>query len=154
MPSGTLTTLHSFELSDGSQPTAGLVQGFDGNLYGTTYGGGAHNWGTVFKIATSGGTLATLYSFAHTDGALPDAPLLQGSDGNLYGTTFAGGLHDKGTVFEITTGGSLTTLYTFGFTDGANPQAGLVEASDGNLYGTTYEGGAHDFGIVFRLPVP
>ncbi len=154
VPSGTLTTLHSFELSDGSQPTAGLVQGFDGNLYGTTYGGGAHNWGTVFKIATSGGTLATLYSFAHTDGALPDAPLLQGSDGNLYGTTFAGGLHDKGTVFEITTGGSLTTLYTFGFTDGANPQAGLVEASDGNLYGTTYEGGAHDFGIVFRLPVP
>jgi len=131
-PSGTLTTLHSFDLTDGSQPTGGVVQGFDGNLYGTTYGGGTHHWGTVFKIATSGESFSTLRSFGITDGALPDAPLLQASDGNLYGTTYAGGLHDKGTVFEITTSGSFTLLYSFGFNDG----------------------GAHDFGTVFRLPLP
>ena len=90
-----LTTLYSFAGSDGADPVAGLVQGSDGNFYGTTYGGGANNVGTVFKITPSG-TLTTLYSFAGSDGAIPDAGLVQGSDGNFYGTTSGGGADNVG----------------------------------------------------------
>src|SRR5208282_3285952 len=86
----TLTTLHSFDGTDGASPYATLVQGFDGNLYGTTYSGGASNNGTVFKI-TTGGALTTLHSFSGTDGANPIAALVQANDGYLYGTTFGGG---------------------------------------------------------------
>ncbi len=108
-----LTTLYSFAGSDGLDPYAGLVQGSDGNFYGTTITGGANSEGTVFKI-TPGGTLTTLHSFAAgSDGAAPEAGLVQGSDGNFYGTTYYGGVYNAGTVFEITPGGTLTTLHSF-----------------------------------------
>ena len=93
-PSGTLTTLHSFDGTDGANPYAGLVQATDGNFYGTTSSGGANGDGTVFKITPSG-TLTTLYSFCSqsgcTDGANPDAGLVQATNGNFYGTTLDGG---------------------------------------------------------------
>src|SRR6266567_2955163 len=125
----TFTTLHSFDLTDGGNTYAGLVQATDGNLYGTTVGGGAKGDGTVFKITPSG-TLMTLYSFCSksgcTDGAYPFAGLVQATDGNFYGTTFKGGAHpSSGTVFKITPSGTLTTLYSFcsksGCTDGYFP---------------------------------
>jgi uncharacterized repeat protein (TIGR03803 family) len=155
-PSGTLTTLYSFcpqiGCKDGASPT-GLVQATNGNFYGTTYGGGAKHQGTVFKITPSG-TLTTLYSFCSqtgcTDGSNPYAGLVQGTDGNLYGTTYRGGANKRGTVFKITPSGTLTTLYSFcsqvGCTDGEDPYAVLVEATDGNLYGTTQSGGANTTG--------
>jgi len=153
-PSGTLTTLHSFNGTDGSSPRAGLVQATDGNFYGTTYSGGAKNIGTVFKITPSG-TLTTLHSFDLTDGESPVAALIQSTDGNLYGTTPPGGAHGDGTVFKITTSGTLTTLYSFcsklGCTDGANPEAALVQDTNGTFYGTTRSGGAHAYGTVFSL---
>ena len=100
-PSGALTTLYDFAGSDGFEPQAGLVQGSDGNFYGTTTGGGANNGkGTVFKITPSG-ALTTLYSFAGSDGAFPQAGLVQGSDGNFYGTTAGGGTDFAGTVFRL-----------------------------------------------------
>jgi uncharacterized repeat protein (TIGR03803 family) len=103
-PSGTLTTLYSFAGSDGAEPFAGLVQGSDGNFYGTTQLGGlgpcTGGCGTVFKITPSG-ALTTLYSFAGSDGANPDAGLVQGSDGNFYGTTHQGGANNVGTVFRL-----------------------------------------------------
>jgi uncharacterized repeat protein (TIGR03803 family) len=156
-PSGTLTTLYSFcavgTCDDGAQPTVGLVQATNGDLYGTTHGGGAHNKGTVFKI-TAGGKLTTLHNFhSIPDGEIPSG-LVQASNGNLYGTTFSGG-DGGGTVFSITLGGALTTLYTFcaqsGCPDGANPQHGVVPATDGNLYGTTQGGGVHYGGTVFKI---
>ena len=139
---GTLTTLHSFAGSaDGSQPFAGLVQGGDGNFYGTTFSGGASGLGAVFKI-TSAGTLTPLWNFTGgTDGAQPEAGLIEGGDGNFYGTTFSGGASGLGTVFKITPVGTLTPLWNFsGGTYGANPEAGLVEGSVSNFYGTTTAG--------------
>jgi len=157
-PSGALTTLHVFEEYDGGNPYAGLVQASDGNFYGTTENGGdstncTYGCGTIFKI-TPGGSLTTLHSFARSDGLDPQT-LMQASDGNLYGATFAGGSNDYGTVFKITLDGTLTTLHVFGGGDGANPAAVLVQASDGNLYGTTENGGAncspHGCGTVFKI---
>jgi uncharacterized repeat protein (TIGR03803 family) len=154
----TFTTLHSFEDTDGAYPNAGLVQATDGNLYGTTGGGGANDGGTVFKIAPSG-TLTTLYSFCSqsgcSDGANPYAVLVQATDGKLYGTTSSGGTTNNGTVFKITPSGTLTTLYSFcsksGCTDGAGPLAGLVQATNGDLYGTTEFYGAYGYGTVFKI---
>src|SRR5260370_7027167 len=122
----TFTNLVSFNGTNGEDPRGSLVQGTDGNFYGTTGFGGANNvsacaafgltgCGTVFKITTSGTT--TLYSFCAqtncTDGANPTAGLVQGSDGSFYGTTNVGGANNHGTVFKITAGGTLTTLYSF-----------------------------------------
>ena len=157
-PSGTLTMLYSFEGSDGANPVAGLVQGTDGNFYGTTaQGGGFLSYGTVFKI-TPGGVLTTLHTFDITDGASPGAGLVQATDRNFYGTTESGGDANAGTIFKITPSGTLTTLYSLcaqnGCTDGAFPVAGLVQATDGNFYGTTRGGGSADDGTVFRLSGP
>jgi uncharacterized repeat protein (TIGR03803 family) len=155
-PSGTLATLYSFcsqsGCTDGQFPDAGLIQATDGNFYGTTQLGGANGAGTVFKITPSG-TLTTLHSFCSqscTDGGAPYAGLVQGTDGNFYGTTFGG--IANGTVFKITPSGTLTTIYTFCFgCTGANPYAGLVQATDGNFYGTTFFGGANGVGTVFEI---
>ncbi|HET8923589.1 MAG TPA: choice-of-anchor tandem repeat GloVer-containing protein [Candidatus Acidoferrum sp.] len=151
---GSLTTLYSFcaqtNCTDGRNPAGGLVQGSDGSFYGIANGGGANNDGTVFKI-TPQGMLTTLHDFnARIDGAGPLGGLVLASDGNLYGTTQFWGTHGVlglgGTVFRITQAGTLTTLYSFcaqtNCTDGANPQAALIQAIDGNLYGTTSQGGA------------
>jgi uncharacterized repeat protein (TIGR03803 family) len=157
-PSGTLTTLHSFDGTDGDYPYAGLVQATDGNLYGTTGGGGANGYGTVFKITPSG-RLTTLHSFDGTDGTEGINPgrLIQAIDGNLYGTTGGGGAYNDGTVFKITPRGTLTTLHSFEGLggDGADP-SGLVQATDGNLYGTTTFGGSRNCnyggcGTVFKI---
>jgi uncharacterized repeat protein (TIGR03803 family) len=157
-PSGALTNLYSFTGGpDGGSPMAALVQGSDGNLYGTTEGmnssAGTWIYGTVFKITTNG-DLTTLYSFTgDTNGGNPTAGLVQGRDGNFYGTTSGGGA-GFGTVFEITTNGVLTTLHSFsGYSDGGNPTAGLVQGSDGNFYGTTSGGGSGQDpqGTVFEI---
>ena len=147
-----LTTLHLFSWSDGANPEAGLVQGIDGSFYGTTNLGGASDAGTVFKI-TPAGTLTTLHSFSGSDayGKNPFAGLVQGTDGNFYGTTERGGTSRYGTVFWITTAGALTTLHSFNYSDGANPHAGLVQGADGSFYGTTITGGAYYRGTVFKI---
>ena len=165
---GKLTTLHSFDGTDGYSPNAGLLQATDGNFYGTTTQRGTITSGTVFKI-TPKGKLTTLYNFCSktncTDGADPWAGLVQGADGNFYGTTAEGGAYicrtqgrnkiGCGTVFKITAKGKLTTLYNFcsqtNCTDGSDALAGLVQAADGNFYGTTAEGGANTSGTVFKI---
>jgi len=161
-PSGTLTTLHDFNLADGANPHASLVQATDGNLYGTTTFGGdlgcnrnGYGCGTVFRITPSG-ALTTLHNFGSGEGDFPYAPLLQASDGNFYGTTVWGGANGDGTVFKITSTGALTTLHSFlcsqsGCPDGTWPYASLVQAVDGNLYGTTPQGGTNGDGTVFKI---
>lgn len=160
----TLNTLYSFcsqaNCTDGAYPVDALVQATNGNLYGTTEARGKNNGGTVFEI-TPGGTLTTLYEFCSdtqcADGGDPTGALVQASDGNLYGTTMAGGTHGHGTVFKITLTGTLTTLHSFhGYADGAYPAGGLVQATDGRLYGTTSEGGnngncSYGCGTVFGI---
>jgi uncharacterized repeat protein (TIGR03803 family) len=159
-PSGTLTTLYNFcaraNCTDGNIPTSGLVQATNGNFYGTTLGGGVFLEGTVFKI-TPGGALTTLYSFCAqtncTDGQAPESALVQGTDGNFYGTTALGGSGTPpvGTVFKITPSGSLTTLHSFARTDGEQPYGTLIQATNGNFYGTTSLGGANGNGTVFKI---
>jgi uncharacterized repeat protein (TIGR03803 family) len=159
---GTFALLHSFNNgADGAYPAAALVQGSDGNFYGTTTAGGTNGgYGTVFKISTAG-MLTPLHSFAGgSDGSVPQANLVQGSDGNFYGTTEAGGMTTEtspqgfGTVFKITASGALTQLYSFtGGNNGEEPETALVQSSDGSFYGTTYSGGEGKEGIVFSLTV-
>jgi uncharacterized repeat protein (TIGR03803 family) len=155
-PTGELTTLHIFELTDGAGPIGGLVLGTDGMFYGTTFRGGSDSGGTVFRISRTG-AFTTLHIFTISDGDTPYGPLIEASDGNFYGTTSAGGNtgcsapYGCGTVFKITPGGNLTTLHMFDFSDGASPFAALIEGSHGNFYGTAWSGGANSYGTVFKI---
>jgi uncharacterized repeat protein (TIGR03803 family) len=156
---GTYAMIHSFNgegvPADGNAPRGALVNGSDGNLYGTTAGGGpsgAH--GTVFEMTTAG-VVTTLHTFVGTDGDTPLGTLVLASDGNFYGTTSAGGAHSLGTVFRISPSGDFTSLYSFDSStgEGYSPSAGLVQASDGYLYGTAPSGGENGLGAVFRMSV-
>lgn len=144
------TTLVSFNLTNGANPSAALVSGHDGNLYGTTGFGGAAGAGTVFQMTPSG-TLNSLFSFSNTNGADPRAGLVLAADGYFYGTTYNGGSNNDGTVFQVTTNGTLNTLVYFAGTNGAYPVAGLIQGQDGAFYGTTAIGGTNGFGTTFQV---
>jgi uncharacterized repeat protein (TIGR03803 family) len=154
---GALSTLTSFTgdmpgvLPNGGFLAAGVVQGGDGNLYGTTYKGGAYGYGTVFRVGTNG-LFSSLACFNSANGAFPYGGLVQGIDGNYYGTTTSGGASGSGAVFRITPAGLLTNLYSFtGGNDGNRPVAGLLLGNDGNFYGTTFYGGTYGQGTIFRI---
>jgi uncharacterized repeat protein (TIGR03803 family) len=151
---GSLTTIFSFNGNpDGAEPFAGVVQGSDGNLYGTTFLAGSGGEGTVFRVATDGSGFAVLFAFDGTHGAQPYAPVIQGSDRYFYGTTIAGGIYGQGVIFKIgSAGGTPIILHSFdSLTDGGSPYAGLVQANDGNLYGTTSSGGPGGYGTIFKI---
>jgi len=151
-----------------------LVEGPDGNYYGTTYEGGTadsesqcgsgaegYGCGTIFQV-TPAGHLTPIYSVCADNfcdlGSNPVAPMVLGNDGNLYGTTINGGTgyggefcsFACGTAFEITTTGSLTLLHDFNWTDGAFPTT-LVQSTSGTFYGTTQYGGSSNYGTVYSL---
>ena len=153
---GKETVLHSFAGgTDGQYPWAGLVRDSDGGLYGTTFYGGASNYGVVFKVDAAG-TETVLYSFTGgADGGNPTAGVIRDSAGNLYGTTNIGGAPGMGygVVFELDMAGTETVLHTFtGGAGGANPVGGLIRDTAGNLYGTTQDGGSGSgVGLVFEL---
>jgi uncharacterized repeat protein (TIGR03803 family) len=200
-PDGALTTLYSFSPTDahganadGANPAFSLILGKDGNLYGICYNGGVHDCGTIFRITTSGtfSTLCSLDNHSKPVGKHPNS-LIQGSDGNFYGTCFDGGTVFIGSVFRVTPDGAYTTLHSFTSPDGGYPQcliqasdgclygwmewavfrittegdftilysflnatsvnspASLIQASDGNLYGTWQRGGSNASGTIFRL---
>jgi uncharacterized repeat protein (TIGR03803 family) len=152
---GKETVLYSFTCgADGQYPNdfGYLVRDVAGNLYGTTWGGGAYGGGTVFKVAKNGEE-TVLYSFTGgADGGNPWAGLIQDAQGNFYGTAWGGGAYGGGTVFKVDGSGTETVLYSFtGGADGAGPYAPLMQDAKGNLYGTTSGGGAYDYGTVFEL---
>jgi uncharacterized repeat protein (TIGR03803 family) len=157
--SGTESILHSFGVvtsGDAENPHAGVIMDGAGNLYGTTYGGGANGDGAVYEISATGKE-SVLYSFPFgtNDNGSPDASLIMDGAGNLYGTTAFGGANNGGTVFKIGTAGSESTLYSFGSSasDGWYPDAPLIMDDNGNLYGTTAEGGTNNDGTVFEINV-
>lgn len=130
----------------------------DGNFYGTTTEGGAADLGTVFRLNPATGRITTLVSFTGERGPFrgeaPDAALVPGPDGAMYGTTLSGGNDDYGTIFRVTTAGGFSTLLEFTGAAGARAGAvpnGLALGSDGAFYGTTQAGGANDLGTVFRV---
>lgn len=165
-PAGELTTIYNFcsrkNCRDGKYPNSGLVLARNGKLYGTTAWGGPFpdscnsgtGCGTIFKI-TQEGKFATLYDFCSepncADGKLPLSPLIQASDGKLYGTTPYGGENGYGTVFQLTRPHEITTLHNFDDADGSEPWSTLVQAADGSFYGVTLEGGSAGWGTVFRI---
>ena len=172
-PAQILTTITTLDGSAGEPAYMSMVQGADGNFYGTTVGGGVlNNWGTVFEVSAKG-ALTILHRFCSqpncTDGGYPQGGLLLGGDDNFYGVTSRGGNTQCypndggcGTIFRISSAGVLTTLYTFcsqaQCNEGAWPAGGLIEGVDGNLYGTTSIGGdlsctveAGGCGTIFRL---
>ncbi len=153
-------TLYTFTGgNDGRYSEGSLTFDQSGNLYGTTFSGGAYNLGAVFKLTPSpkgGWTEIVLHSFAGGgDGAGPDAGVIFDVAGSLYGTTSSGGASNAGTVFKLSqSDGSWTesVLYSFvGGKDGSLPRASVILAPAGNLYGTTYYGGRFGYGVVFQL---
>ena len=175
-PDGTgYAVLHAFSAAvpstdanaDGVNPQAALVAPGDGSLYGTTYAGGTNGAGAVFKVRADGTGFTVLHAFsaadpgtgANADGAYPQAALISGGDGFLYGTAYDGGAHGAGALFKVGTDGTgFTTLYAFSAfdgrgnnADGRNPKAALAAPGDGYLYGTAFTGGAGGYGTVFRL---
>lgn len=154
------TTIHRFSGTDGSHPVGGLVQ--SGNLLlGTTSDGGGNNLGTVYSLSlTQVGQITTMHNFAGgTEGAYPMAGVIVGADGNLYGTTFAGGTNNCGTIFKLTSAGAasvLTTLHSFTCSNASGqdlgfPMGGLVQTVDGTLYGTTTALGLRGTGTLFSI---
>jgi uncharacterized repeat protein (TIGR03803 family) len=151
-PAGVLTTLISFNNTNGALPDGELIQAPGGKFYGTTSQGGTNGgFGTVFQI-TSNGVFTNLFSFNGTNGGLPEAALVLGTNGNLYGTTSQGGTNGGfGTVFQMTTNGSLTTLFSFNGTNGSTPLSVLLPGTNGTFYGTTSAGGPGGLGTVFQI---
>jgi uncharacterized repeat protein (TIGR03803 family) len=166
-PSGVLTPIYSFcaevNCADGELPQAQPVLATNGNLYGTTYGGGNGTTpsGVIYEI-TPAGKYSVIYNFCSqancTDGANPGASPIQAANGNFYGTTELGGPNNQGVVYELTSAGKYTVIYSFcsltNCADGAEPLAGLVQGTNGNFYGTTQDGGANnnfDAGVVYEI---
>jgi uncharacterized repeat protein (TIGR03803 family) len=137
---------------EGSEPYGGLVQGPDGALYGSTMDGGKSGQGTVFRLNSDGSGYAVLRVFRGTDGSNPYAALIVGTNEALYGTTFAGGAANQGTVFRMNGDGSgYALLKSFKGADGSSPVTSLLATGDGALYGATDTVGSALSGTVFKL---
>lgn len=145
---------------DGADPLDGLVQGADGDFYGTASDGGTRTYagsspgGVVFKVSSTG-SYSVLYNFCSqpscTDGNIPYGGLVQASDGNFYGTTQVGGAHNDGVIFQLTPAGTFAVLYSFDGMHGQYPEGTLIQHTNGILYGDTYNGGSSNDGVFFSL---
>lgn len=152
---GTLLWASLLTTNTGDVPLAALVQGPDGNFYGTASADGSNDFGSIFRV-TPAGAVTNIYSFTgNSDGGTPYGALVVGNDGLLYGVTSTGGAEDNGAIFKISTNGTLTALYSFDGTNGISPEAALFLARDGNFYGTTVSGGIEyelNYGANYQLP--
>ena len=150
---GNETVLYSFsgEL-DGGYPYAGVMRDEAGNLFGTTFRGGASGAGVVYRV-DSAGHEGVLYSFSGgADGGYPYAGVTSDPAGNLYGSTLSGGAWNSGVVYKVDRSGNETVLYSFaGGAEGAGNYDGVIHDKAGNLFGTGYIGGGGNGGVVFKL---
>lgn len=153
---GAFSTLYAFSGSDGQNPEVGRpILAADGNYYGLTEQGGADNGGTAYVMSPTG-KLSILYNFGGTAGdpVGPSGPLIQGADGNFYGTSSQGGGLGGGAVFRMSGTGQVTILHNFpakSTTDGVAPMGGVVQSRNGALFGVTFSGGSGDLGTVYEL---
>lgn len=151
-PSGPVATLYTFTgTKDGANPASAIILGNDGNFYGTATAAGGSGHGDVFRLGLSGAFTNIHVFTGGSDGSVPMAALVQGTDGNFYGTTANGGTNGNGVVFKMTTNGAIAWAVSFNLTNGANPQAGLARGADGSYYGTTAGGGANGEGTIFKI---
>jgi len=151
--SGVTSTIHTFQGgSDGSRATSPPVVMADGTVYGTTLVGGAYGGGVIYKV-TPEGDYSVAYSFGGEPNAFaPFGGLVLGTNGNLYGTTTAGGEANNGTIFEFKTSGEFRVIYSFsGVNNFGYPQGGLVETTPGTFYGMTGSGGDFGLGTIYKL---
>lgn len=151
-PSGVLSVVFNFDIAVGGvTPIAPLIQASDGNFYGTTFGGGGFDQGTVFRL-TSIGTMTIVHSFNFTgDGGKPESGLVEGTDGNFYGAARDGGASGFGTLYMVTPGGIYNVLHTFDSTAGAYPDVTVMQHTNGNLFGDTIQGGTGANGVFYGL---
>ena len=153
-PAGVVTTVYTFTGgSDGECPTAPPILGTDSNFYGTASRSNTGGlYGSLYKI-TPTNKFTTLHDFVNSDGASPDAPLIEATNGVFYGLTHTGGSNGAGNFFSITSSGVFSVLFSFNGNDGNNSVSPLIQGSDGNFYGTAYNGGmgANNTGVVFKL---
>jgi uncharacterized repeat protein (TIGR03803 family) len=160
-PGGAVTTLYNFTNgADGAEPSAPPIQGLDGNFYGNASSCAALyefpcdldvTYGSIYKI-TPESAFSVLHTFSGPDGINPFGQLVQGTDGDIYGMTMAGGANGVGTVFKISPAGNFTLLYSFDGTHGAYPlSGGLIQGYDGNFYGLTSGGGSSGAGVLFKI---
>ena len=162
-PTGTLTTAHTFEGTDGARPLAGLLLALDGSFYGTTSFGGdlscsagnSFGCGTAFRMSASGAlTMLHVFEGIPNDGQMPVGVLLQATNGNIYGTTADGGAYGAGSIFKLSPAGDLTIWQSL--VNEATPYAGVIEGTNGDFYGTTSIGG-YDYtsklgcGTVYKI---
>jgi uncharacterized repeat protein (TIGR03803 family) len=151
---GDFTPLHTFDGADGVFPSSGLIEPIEGELWGTTLGGGTLfctlGCGTVYRMHFDGGhTIMHSTDDPDVEGGHPSGPIVLASDGDIYGTTADEGADDNGTFYRITTNGNWTTIVSL--PDGYASSNGLIRASNGDFIGTTFFDGAFDRGSVFRL---
>jgi len=154
-PSGTYSVIHSFnKTTEGGNSYGSLTEGTDGNLYGITYSGGTFTYGTIFKITTAGVFTVLHHINSSTDGSGCQGDLIQATDGNFYGTCYAGGANGSGTIFKMTPAGVYTVMRALNWqTDGANPLGNLMQNTDGYLYGMTTGGGTSSDGVFFKMAI-
>jgi uncharacterized repeat protein (TIGR03803 family) len=150
--SNAITVLASFNGTNGSSPYAGVTLDAAGDLFGTTYGGGASGNGTIFEIASGSNALTSLASFNGANGAQPVGPVSLDASGNLYGTTNGGGANNLGAVFELAKSSrGITTLASFNNTNGKYGRGSVALDASGNLFGASYQGGATNDGTLFEV---
>jgi uncharacterized repeat protein (TIGR03803 family) len=151
---GIETVMHYFSGSaEGAFPFSRLIRDSAGNFYGTTSGGGTAGFGTVYKMSPDG-TVTVLHSFAGgSDGSDARSGLLRDKNGDLYGTTFTGGVNNVGTVYKVDASGNETVLHSFDGNDGSYPESTPVHDSTGNIFGTAVQGGPAGYlgGTVFKI---
>jgi uncharacterized repeat protein (TIGR03803 family) len=150
--SNTITTLASFDFTNGPDPNGGLVLDSSGDLFGTTHSGGPNRDGIVFELAHGSNTITMLAAFNGSNGKGPLAGLTMDSNGDLFGTTSGGGLSNDGTVFELVRGSNtITALASFNGSNGANPEDAPILDNSGDLFGTTNFQGPGGYGTVFEV---
>jgi len=152
-PGGTFSVIHHMSLAaDGGNSYSSLVEGSDGNLYGVAYYGGTYGYGTIFRV-TTGGNLTLLKSLnASSDGGYPLSDLIQGKDGNFYGTASSYGPNGGGTIFKITAGSVFIVVKSLSYSaDGSSPAGALTQNTDGTFYGMNRNGGTNSGGTIYKI---